>query len=481
MPSNTPGLVGYTTSYNGGFSTALIDTNLSRGYTVNLSQDGLPTAGLQEIVISNASPNGTTITNPNLASVRVAAGSIVVLTDEAPHVGLYSSGTPTPPPSPSPVLITPGDGSFTDAAGNVYTINTGLVAYENGQPIPGGSNTGAMELASSMEMANDTVYGQDATSHQWYIWNQSTWTPSAPPPAVSSAALTPAPDPSSSSDPAPVAQTWVGGGTNLASDPACWLAPNAPQPGAALYMSGGTMNVANDALAGDTVYLQGNGFNPPASSTFNLSGQVDMNLVGGDYPSGYGPATINLADNTQWTGGLSAGPYGSGMTVQGTGQFSNTSSYVDNAVTVNADVTGAGTIAVSGSHAVARLEFMQGVSSGQSISVDGYADYGDFGTVVVDNPAGFSGSVTLGYGEVMLKGIQADSYSLRNGVLSLYSGQDVVDSIKLSVPAAPPGQNGPVSFGVSQTGAGVIIHADGNAGGSRAWVGGASLPVHPGG
>src|SRR5581483_245551 len=37
MPSNDAGLVGYTTEYNGGVSVALIDTNLSNGYTVNLS------------------------------------------------------------------------------------------------------------------------------------------------------------------------------------------------------------------------------------------------------------------------------------------------------------------------------------------------------------------------------------------------------------------------------------------------------------
>jgi len=236
MPSNTPGLVGYTTTYNGGFSTALIDTNLSRGYTVDLSQDGLPTTGLKEIVISGASPNGATITDPNLASLTVAAGSIVVLTDEAPHVGLYTGGTSTPPPPTSAVLITPGDGSFTDAAGNMYTITTGLLAYENGRPIPGGSNTGAMELASSMEVANGTVYGQDATSHQWYTWNQSTWTPSAPPPTVSSSApaagLAPAGTPAlasqasasasgSGGDSAPVTQTWTVGGNNPASDPAC--------------------------------------------------------------------------------------------------------------------------------------------------------------------------------------------------------------------------------------------------------------------
>jgi len=100
---------------------------------------------------------------------------------------------------------------------------------------------------------------------------------------------------------------------------------------------------------------------------------------------------------------------------------------------------------------------------------------------VVDDPASFKGSVALGYGEALLKGVQADSYSLQNGVLSLYSGQSVVDSVPLSVSTAPPSQNGPVNFGVCQTSDGVVIHADGSAGGSRAWVGGAALPVHPGG
>jgi hypothetical protein len=58
MPSNTPGLVGYTTTYNGGFSTALIDTNLSQGYTVDLSQGNLPTTGLTRVEISSQYPQG---------------------------------------------------------------------------------------------------------------------------------------------------------------------------------------------------------------------------------------------------------------------------------------------------------------------------------------------------------------------------------------------------------------------------------------
>jgi hypothetical protein len=79
-----------------------------------------------------------------------------------------------------PTLITPGNGSFTDWAGNVYTIDTAGNADENGAPIPNGSGTGAMEYA------NGIVYGQDIGTGNWYNWNQSTWTASAAPPAPTS-------------------------------------------------------------------------------------------------------------------------------------------------------------------------------------------------------------------------------------------------------------------------------------------------------
>ncbi len=38
------------------------------------------------------------------------------------------------------------------------------LADENGSLIAGGANTGAMEYS------NGQVYGQDATSHDWYTW-----------------------------------------------------------------------------------------------------------------------------------------------------------------------------------------------------------------------------------------------------------------------------------------------------------------------
>lgn len=62
-------------------------------------------------------------------------------------------------------IVTPGVGSFTDGAGNVYTIDAFGNADENGNPIPGGSGT------SEMEYYNGNVYGQDSTTGDWYTWN----------------------------------------------------------------------------------------------------------------------------------------------------------------------------------------------------------------------------------------------------------------------------------------------------------------------
>ncbi len=89
--------------------------------------------------------------------------------------------TPSPAPTPTPApsqgsYITPGKGSFTDAAGNVYGLDAMGNADENGTPVADGSNTAAMQYA------NGQVYGQDAASHSWYTWNQTTWTAASAPP-----------------------------------------------------------------------------------------------------------------------------------------------------------------------------------------------------------------------------------------------------------------------------------------------------------
>jgi hypothetical protein len=80
--------------------------------------------------------------------------------------------------------ITPGSGSFTDAAGNVYTIDSAGNADRNGSAIPGGTGTGAMEYY------NGTVYGQDGRSGQWYTLNQNNWAASSAPPSPATASPT---------------------------------------------------------------------------------------------------------------------------------------------------------------------------------------------------------------------------------------------------------------------------------------------------
>jgi hypothetical protein len=82
--------------------------------------------------------------------------------------------------SNSAVYITPGTGSFEDAAGNTYTLTSADVAMENGAAIPNGSGT------AEMAYYNGAVYGEDASSSQWYTWNQTTWSTAAAPPAASS-------------------------------------------------------------------------------------------------------------------------------------------------------------------------------------------------------------------------------------------------------------------------------------------------------
>jgi len=124
-----------------------------------------------------------TLTNGNgltdfgqMVAKHIAAGASmpappVVIPPVVPPVTI-----PTPPVSQGN-YITPGKGSFTDAAGNVYALDAMGNADENGNPVADGSNTAAMEYA------NGQVYGQDAASHSWYTWDQTSWTAASAPPA----------------------------------------------------------------------------------------------------------------------------------------------------------------------------------------------------------------------------------------------------------------------------------------------------------
>jgi hypothetical protein len=91
--------------------------------------------------------------------------------------------------------VTPGSGSFSDAAGNTYAIdaNNGDVASANGAPI----NSGAYQTSQLAQGSDGNIYGQDENSHQWFELMGSSgdtwWQPlSSTPTAIMSAGLSPA-------------------------------------------------------------------------------------------------------------------------------------------------------------------------------------------------------------------------------------------------------------------------------------------------
>ena len=70
------------------------------------------------------------------------------------------------------VAITPGSGAFTDAAGNIYTLSAGGVAERNGLPVPDFGGTGKLVFY------NGDIYGQDATTDNWFTFDFSDNSPS---------------------------------------------------------------------------------------------------------------------------------------------------------------------------------------------------------------------------------------------------------------------------------------------------------------
>jgi hypothetical protein len=111
------------------------------------------------------------------------------------------TGTPTPTPGPTPTpaptgsneITTTSGGTLTDNAGNKWTLTTAGIVNENGAAVPGGSGTGALAIV------NNVIYGQDAATKAWYIYNTGsrTWSTSSAP------VLTPTPTPAPSPTPTP--------------------------------------------------------------------------------------------------------------------------------------------------------------------------------------------------------------------------------------------------------------------------------------
>jgi hypothetical protein len=269
-------------------------------------------------------------------------------------------------------------GSITAATGSVWTISASGQVVRNG--VPDTFTDNVIELAYK-----NGVLWQENTAGLWYAkvgnapgnyhgWSAGTYT-------------------------APVAEarTWIGGGNNNANRPADWSPHGVPQPGDTLTMANGTtMNLTGNQLAGDALNV-GNG----STATINISRITHLNLNDG---SSLGPAantTVNLAANSEWIGGFNVAPL-SHLVVNGAGTIDNISSTITGTAAIAPSVVGNGTITVGRSHGDnGKLEFLHGVSAGQTVNITEFYGIGRGGTVTVDDVKDFHATTNLSIGDLL--------------------------------------------------------------------------------
>jgi hypothetical protein len=277
-------------------------------------------------------------------------------------------------------------------------------------------------------------------------------------------------------------KTWIGGGSNNAHTASDWSPTGVPQPGDMLDMQAGIMNIRGNSLAGNTLVIGGQNTNA-APTTLNLShharlsldiarfssDEVTVNVQGSDtldvhteFPSS-GQFTINLADHANLAGTFNM-VFSSATVSGGDGaRFLNNGSSVlpGSSVTFDTSVKGRGNFTVGNAQSrPGELEFKGSVSHGQSVTVGGDPGRGVISHLQIDHPDTFKGAVALNlFGEVDLAGLSdADSYQLKNDILSIYSGCEVIEKLRLTTPPPPFETNFDVT--VSKTATGIVIDRD---------------------
>ncbi len=267
--------------------------------------------------------------------------------------------------------------------------------------------------------------------------------------------------------------TWVGGGNNRASNPHDWSPAQIPVSGDVLMMPlGGTMNIADTDLAGNTLEI-GSAQAGSITTSLNLShhaevslnepffsgtfSQINISVSGRDTlsinapissigPFSGGPFVVDLAPDARLTASLDLnyskvtvnGAKGAELINDGSTTFAGTSA------TINADVLGSGSFEVTalptfmGLLDTGYLEFGDAVSRGETVDVgqsaQAQAGVLEWDELKIDQPREFHGSVVLQPNAfIELVGLaKADSYSYSNDILSIWSGDHVIDTLRLT-------------------------------------------------
>jgi hypothetical protein len=141
--------------------------------------DGTPSAYGQQVASFTAGSGAQGCAQSPLPAAATAPPAATTI---APVATIAPAATATN-------AVSPGQGDATDAQGNTYAISADGSIMENGNtPVPGGGGT------SQLVIVNGVIYGKDSGQGPvnpggWFTFSNGYWTPSAPPPLPSAAAV----------------------------------------------------------------------------------------------------------------------------------------------------------------------------------------------------------------------------------------------------------------------------------------------------
>jgi len=307
------------------------------------------------------------------------------------------------------------------------------------------------------------------------------------------------------------ARNWIGGRNgNQASSAANWSPTGAPLSGDTLTIDHGTMQVTGSALGNDDLHVTGNatvsfhqsygdhliiGVPGPTklNATVNLSNSavainqgwdnLKINAAGtnwlalSSYP-GYRATNGSVTIKNSGTLVGSVGGLGTSVRIDG-GTFYNQDSHVGldgGSFVINSKVAGDGSWTLGTYHApYAKLEFMQSVSSEQTINLESGVGYG---LLQIDQPSTFRAKIGWASEQAIvdLNKLAADSYKYdaSAGALDFFSGNRMIYQLHVEKTSPYVGTYA-VAKGTSTGGAGVELYSK-----DFAWKlpHGADLPVH---